>query len=160
MSANVAFVSIQGLVLVREPYFCEPAFEKMRGTAEGSTNRCVTSIQCCSSDLRLTTTNVGESSRMYNEKTYVLARGFVLHALQHPVTNFSEEIQWLYHTRGKLNKVLQGAHTLIERSQQNGVVDEPARPEDADRPIQRLTLGAMLPLARILTKLQAISDSR
>lgn len=28
------FVSIQGLVLVREPYFTEPAFEKLRGTKE------------------------------------------------------------------------------------------------------------------------------
>lgn len=34
-----AFVSIQGLVLVKEPYFCEPAFERMRGTEEGTVNR-------------------------------------------------------------------------------------------------------------------------
>lgn len=33
-----AFVSIQGLVLVKEPYFCEPSFERMRGTAEGTLN--------------------------------------------------------------------------------------------------------------------------
>lgn len=36
-----AFVSIQGLVLVRDPYFCEPSFEKMRGTEEGQLNRFV-----------------------------------------------------------------------------------------------------------------------
>jgi ubiquitin-conjugating enzyme E2 O len=52
-----AFVSIQGLVLVKEPYdrfqssclpmltmssrwFCEPAYEKLRGTEEGIVNRC------------------------------------------------------------------------------------------------------------------------
>lgn len=52
-----AFVSIQGLVLVKEPYaciffltlpsahllvhrwFCEPAFDKLRGTEEGTVNR-------------------------------------------------------------------------------------------------------------------------
>ena len=51
-----AFVSIQGLVLVKEPYvlprpsltvrrlivlrwFCEPAYEKWRGTEEGIVNR-------------------------------------------------------------------------------------------------------------------------
>lgn len=34
-----AFVSIQGLVLVKEPYFCEPSFERMRGTEEGMLNR-------------------------------------------------------------------------------------------------------------------------
>lgn len=32
------FVSIQGLVLVREPYFCEPAFDKLRGTKEALVN--------------------------------------------------------------------------------------------------------------------------
>ncbi|KAJ2927209.1 hypothetical protein H1R20_g9885, partial [Candolleomyces eurysporus] len=34
-----AFVSIQGLVLVKEPWFCEPAFDKLRGTEEGTINR-------------------------------------------------------------------------------------------------------------------------
>lgn len=34
-----AFVSIQGLVLVKEPWFCEPAFDKLRGTEEGAINR-------------------------------------------------------------------------------------------------------------------------
>lgn len=34
-----AFVSIQGLVLVKEPWFCEPAYEKLRGTEEGIVNR-------------------------------------------------------------------------------------------------------------------------
>jgi ubiquitin-conjugating enzyme E2 O len=97
---------------------------------------------------------------MYNEKTYVLARGFILHALQHPVTNFSEEIHWLYHTRGKLNKVLHDARTLIERSERNRDPGELTRPEDSDRPVQRLTLGGILPLSRILTKLRAVSDSR
>jgi ubiquitin-conjugating enzyme E2 O len=56
-----AFVSIQGLVLVKEPYvyiifpkpeldklildnswYCEPAYEKLRGTEEGTVNRFVT----------------------------------------------------------------------------------------------------------------------
>lgn len=35
------FLSIQGLVLVKEPWFCEPAYEKLRGTVEGTVNRCV-----------------------------------------------------------------------------------------------------------------------
>ncbi|KAI0815073.1 hypothetical protein BC629DRAFT_1469034 [Irpex lacteus] len=34
-----ALVSIQGLVLVKEPWFCEPAYEKLRGTEEGMVNR-------------------------------------------------------------------------------------------------------------------------
>jgi hypothetical protein len=55
-SPNVAFVSIQGLVLVREPYFCEPAFEKMRGTEEGSTNRYVNASSMMYSDSHFTST--------------------------------------------------------------------------------------------------------
>lgn len=34
-----ALVSIQGLVLVKEPWFCEPAYDKLRGTEEGTVNR-------------------------------------------------------------------------------------------------------------------------
>ena len=40
-----AFVSIQGLVLVKDPYFCEPSFEKMRGTEEGMLNRFACSLK-------------------------------------------------------------------------------------------------------------------
>ncbi|KAJ2957771.1 hypothetical protein NUW54_g14576 [Trametes sanguinea] len=47
-----ALVSIQGLVLVKEPWFCEPAYEKLRGTEDGIVN-----------------------SRLYSEKAYVLSRG-------------------------------------------------------------------------------------
>lgn len=32
------FVSISGLVLVRNPYHCEPAYAKLEGTKEGSVN--------------------------------------------------------------------------------------------------------------------------
>jgi ubiquitin-conjugating enzyme E2 O len=32
------FVSISGLVLVRHPYHCEPAFAKLEGTREGRVN--------------------------------------------------------------------------------------------------------------------------
>lgn len=32
------FVSISGLVLVRSPYHCEPAFAKLEGTREGKVN--------------------------------------------------------------------------------------------------------------------------
>ena len=35
------FVSISGLVLVRSPYHCEPAFAKLEGTREGKVNSCV-----------------------------------------------------------------------------------------------------------------------
>ncbi|KAF8338031.1 uncharacterized protein EI90DRAFT_3118487 [Cantharellus anzutake] len=130
-----AFVSIQGLVLVREPYFCEPAFEKMRGTEEGIV-----------------------SSRLYNEKVYVLARGFALHALQHPISGFSDEIHWIYFTAGKLKKLLHNADTLIARSQSadpEGSLSEATE----DSSVPRLTVGGAITLKRTLVKLQTILDN-
>jgi ubiquitin-conjugating enzyme E2 O len=41
-ASSLGLVSIQGLVLVKEPYFCEPSYERMRGTDEGSLNRYAT----------------------------------------------------------------------------------------------------------------------
>lgn len=37
------FVSISGLVLVKSPYHCEPAFAKLEGTREGRINSFVKS---------------------------------------------------------------------------------------------------------------------
>ncbi len=48
------FVSIQALVLVREPYFTEPAYEKLKGKEESRLN-----------------------SKMYNEKAYILSRALL-----------------------------------------------------------------------------------
>ncbi|GAW04426.1 ubiquitin-conjugating enzyme3 like-protein [Lentinula edodes] len=67
-----ALVSIQGLVLVQEPWFCEPAYEKLRGTEEGTVN-----------------------SRLYSEKAYVLSRNFVRRTLETPFGGLEMEINWL-----------------------------------------------------------------
>jgi len=130
-----AFVSIQGLVLVKEPWFCEPAFEKLRGTEEGMVN-----------------------SRLYNEKAYFLSRGFVRRALETPVGGLEAEIEWLYYKRGKLEKVIFDATALIERSERAdpGDVDDD---EYNDRAVRRLTAGAALPLKRTLGRLQTLLDA-
>ncbi|KAG1866145.1 hypothetical protein F4604DRAFT_2024687 [Suillus subluteus] len=85
-----ASVSIQGLVLVKEPWFCEPAYEKLRGTEEGMVN---------------------------SEKAYVLSRGFVRCALEIPVGGLEAEIDWLYNTQGRLTRVLDDSRALIQKSQ-------------------------------------------
>ncbi|KAH9039937.1 hypothetical protein EDB84DRAFT_1477060 [Lactarius hengduanensis] len=102
-----ALVSIQGLVLVKEPWFCEPAYDKLRGTEEGIIN-----------------------SRLYNEKAYVLSRGFVRRALEVPLGSLESEIGWLYRKQGRLAKVLCDARAL------------PAVP--------RLTAGGIITLERTL----------
>ncbi|KAK7064351.1 isocitrate lyase [Favolaschia claudopus] len=88
-----AFVSIQGLVLVKEPWFCEPAYEKLRGTPDGIVN-----------------------SRLYNEKAFVLSRGFVRRALELPPGGLESEIDWLYRRNGRLDKLITNSQRLIEKS--------------------------------------------
>ncbi|KAF9455069.1 hypothetical protein P691DRAFT_691418 [Macrolepiota fuliginosa MF-IS2] len=130
-----ALVSIQGLVLVKEPWFCEPAYEKLRGTEEGTVN-----------------------SRLYSEKAYVLSRGFVRRALEIPLGSLEEEINWLYYTHGRLHKVLNDSRGLIERSRKD---PNPSREEleqegMADAAVPRLTAGGIITLERTLGKLQGL----
>ncbi|OCH96053.1 hypothetical protein OBBRIDRAFT_766074 [Obba rivulosa] len=127
-----AFVSIQGLVLVKEPWFCEPAYEKLRGTEDGMVN-----------------------SRLYSEKAYVLSRGFVRRALELPLGGLEEEIAWFYYTRGKLAKVLADARALIEKSRAGGPVTDAER----ELAVPRLTGGGIITLERTLVKLQALLDA-
>ena len=79
------FVSISGLVLVRSPYHCEPAFAKLEGTREGKVN-----------------------SRLYSEKAYVLSRSFVRTAVERPPSGLAEEIHHLYFQKGRLKAVIEG----------------------------------------------------
>ncbi|KAL7282655.1 hypothetical protein ACG7TL_004128 [Trametes sanguinea] len=130
-----ALVSIQGLVLVKEPWFCEPAYEKLRGTEDGIVN-----------------------SRLYSEKAYVLSRGFVRRALEIPLGGLEAELRWFYYTNGKLRKVLDDARALIEKSRATREVEE--LPEaDRERAVPRLSSGGIITLERTLAKLQALWDA-
>ncbi|TFK36863.1 hypothetical protein BDQ12DRAFT_685995 [Crucibulum laeve] len=126
-----AFVSIQGLVLVKEPWYCEPAYDKLRGTEEGIVN-----------------------SRLYSEKAYVLSRGFVRRALEIPLGDLEEEMNWLYYKQGRLDKVLQDARQLIEKSK----IDSEPTAEDRELAVPSLTTGGIITLERILFKLQALKE--
>ncbi|KAI0650395.1 hypothetical protein C8Q79DRAFT_902140 [Trametes meyenii] len=129
-----ALVSIQGLVLVKEPWFCEPAYEKLRGTEDGIVN-----------------------SRLYNEKAYVLSRGFVRRALEIPLGGLEEELRWFYHTSAKLRKVLGDARALIEKSR--ALKDEEVPEADRERAVPRLSSGGIIALERTLAKLQGLLDA-
>jgi len=132
-----AFISIQGLVLVKEPYFCEPSFERMRGTEEGLVN-----------------------SRLYNEKVYVMARGFVRHGLQILPSGLETDIRWIYLKQGKLAKIIADSTALIASSRNtDGQSSNPAGLQGRELAISRLTLGGILTLERTLSHLQSILDS-
>ncbi|PSS37603.1 hypothetical protein PHLCEN_2v530 [Hermanssonia centrifuga] len=141
-----AFVSIQGLVLVKEPWFCEPAYEKLRGTEEGIVN-----------------------SRLYSEKAYVLSRGFVRRALEIPLGGLEPEIDWMYYRNGKLQKVVQDARALVDKSRTttpnaadtgNGDAEgSDSDSSDRDLAVPRLTGGGIITLERTLAKLQVLLDT-
>jgi len=127
-----AFVSIQGLVLVKEPWFCEPAYDKLRGTEEGIVN-----------------------SRLYNEKAYVLSRAFVRRALEIPLGGLDLEVKWLYYQNHRLDKVIRDARMLVEKSKAGTQLSE----TDQDLAVPRLTAGGIITLERTLNKLQTLLDS-
>ncbi|KAL8822966.1 MAG: hypothetical protein Q9191_006313 [Dirinaria sp. TL-2023a] len=69
-------VSLLGLVLVREPYFNEAGFEVLANTDESRT-----------------------TSALYTERAFVLARGFLQHALKSKPGGVDDIIRWLYDCR-------------------------------------------------------------
>jgi ubiquitin-conjugating enzyme E2 O len=145
--------SIPGWGGYEKSWFCEPAYDKLRGTEEGIIN-----------------------SRLYNEKAYVLSRGFVRRALEIPLGSLESEISWLYHSHGRLAKVLCDARALVEKSRGEsssshqepsstaaaaavaGAGDQPGGGGDRDREpaVPRLTTGGIITLERTLTKLEAL----
>lgn len=91
------------------------------------------------------------SSRLYNEKAYVLSRGFVRHALQIPLGGLDDVIKDIYFNRGRLGKIIKSAKDLMEKSKEKEGANE-----TSDSAVPRLTAGGVLTLTRTLDKLQDI----
>lgn len=131
-------VSLQGLVMVRNPFFNEAGFEGYE--AEGAYK---------------------PEAAQYAEKAYVMARGFVKHALERPPVGLEDVLAWLYlpdgqngddpgqaqaskgeHRRGLLRKVLDCGASLIERSQEHRAAAAAAVADKADSAEVQLMDGA------------------
>lgn len=93
---------------------------------------------------------------MYNEKAYVLSRGFIRRALEIPLGGLEKEVEWLYYTNGGLRKVLADSRSLIEVSKKNTGI----APEEKDLAVPRLTEGGIITLERTLVRLQDLYDRR
>ncbi|XP_011313716.1 E2/E3 hybrid ubiquitin-protein ligase UBE2O [Fopius arisanus] len=87
-------VSIQGLILVSEPYFNEAGFEKQRGSQQGT-----------------------ENSRMYNEMVVLKLVQAQTKLLQHPPAVFKEAIS--RHFDKHIEKLLQRLEMWMEISEQH-----------------------------------------
>lgn len=94
-------------------------------------------------------------SRLYNEKAYVLSRGFVRRALEVPIGDLHDVIDNIYYDQGRLAKVVNDTRDLIKRSRTTNESED-----DLDRAVPRLTEGGIIPLSRTLDKLEAILDSK
>ncbi|KAI1307210.1 hypothetical protein EDD11_004563 [Mortierella claussenii] len=87
-------ISLQGLVLVPEPYYNEAGFEKFVGTKEAARN-----------------------SELYNEKVYLLSLKTIQTILNNPPSPFQKEIRHFYFTRSKLEQTVIEGLELIARSE-------------------------------------------
>lgn len=132
------FVSIQALVLVREPYFTEPAFEKLKGKEESKVN-----------------------SKLYNEKAYILSRGFVKRALENPPEGFETELKLFYYKAGNLKKVVDRADRLVASSGSASSGGEGEQGKmDMEDAVQGLTKGGAIMLGRTLKTLHSMLEKR
>lgn len=136
------FVSIQALVLVREPYFTEPAYEKLKGKEESKLN-----------------------SKMYNEKAYILSRGFVRKVLESRPEGFEHEVELFYLKSGNLNKVVERAEGLLQSigsgstGAGEGAEGEGDKVNDAEQAVQGLTKGGAIMLGRTVKTLKTMLDA-
>ena len=151
-------ISLQGLVMTRNPYFNEAGYEGYE--AEGLYK---------------------PEAALYAEKAYVMARGFVKHALERPPVGLADVLAWLYmstlvSSNGRqqntcggstheslLNRILDRGQALIKSSEQarslddgyEGLMDAAGNIGDPTKAFLRpLSRGAIVMLTRLLGELQ------
>ncbi|SCV71068.1 BQ2448_3830 [Microbotryum intermedium] len=132
------FISIQSLIMVENPYYTEPGFEKQVATPEGQA-----------------------ASDLYNERTFVLTRAFVKRAVEYPPLNFEQEVK-AYYSEG-LGRDVPGALGLIVRQsrallEESGQFEEEqgSRESNVVEGLKVLTEGAGLSLKRTLASLDEL----
>ncbi|EPZ36056.1 hypothetical protein ROZALSC1DRAFT_28547 [Rozella allomycis CSF55] len=89
-------LSLQALVLVREPYYNEAGYTKYQGTDEGQ----VASIR-------------------YLENAFLGSVKSILHILNHPPSNYEALVKFYYIDCGNLEKVIQRCEALVHSSQEH-----------------------------------------
>ncbi|TKA39999.1 hypothetical protein B0A54_08787 [Friedmanniomyces endolithicus] len=130
-------VSLLGLVLVKEPYFNEAGYETLAGLESSR-----------------------RPSALYNERTFLRARTFVITALARvgkegvatwrDLKGVGDVVRWEYYDedgpRG-LQKVIQDVEGVLERSEKGG--------EEVDG-LTVMSKGACIPLRRVLVRLKEL----
>ena len=121
-------VSIQGLILVREPYFNEAGYEKQKGTQQGE-----------------------ENSRMYNEMAVLKLVTSMTRMVNSPAHPFSAEI--MEHMRANAKKFVSRMSLWRKMSSSLERSDQPtAHAETPDFPLIPASKGFCLTLDKALTQ--------
>ncbi|KAL4931154.1 ubiquitin-conjugating enzyme E2 [Aspergillus undulatus] len=124
-------VSILGLVLVKNPFYNEVGYQTL-----------------ATKDARHV------ESAKYTEKVFLMTRGFIIHALEHPVCGLGGVLAWHYLPGADstsvrphlLRKVIQKAQDMIEHHHRTSV--EQTSHEPAPVFCSRLSLGAVVMLQK------------
>ncbi|KAI7371784.1 hypothetical protein KC354_g325 [Hortaea werneckii] len=142
------FVSLLGLVLVREPYFNEAGYEGLQGT-EGSRR----------------------ASGLYSERVFLRTRGFVVGALERVgreemvgggsgVEGLEDVVRWVYwDPRGPrlLGEVIGDLEGVLGRSEgRRGGEEEEEGPEREEDGLTVVSRGVCIPLRRALERLREL----
>ncbi|RAK98271.1 ubiquitin-conjugating enzyme E2 [Aspergillus ibericus CBS 121593] len=132
-------VSIMGLVLVKDPFYNEAGYEAL--AAEG--NRRVESSQ-------------------YTEKTFLMTRKFIKHALEQPVVGMEDVVAWNYlaipadssdnNRPVLLRRAIEAALAMIEHYNSSTSGDG----SSASAFVSRLSLGAVVMLRKHVTDLEKL----
>ena len=98
-------------------------------------------------------------SALYNEKVYVMSKGFIKKALTSPLQGVDDIIQWLYssHEEGPklLRRIVEDSRSLISDAQVGSASSHSqGRDNQAVRPLVTFSAGALILLRRNLEWLE------
>ncbi|KAK9494632.1 hypothetical protein V1508DRAFT_395759 [Lipomyces doorenjongii] len=125
-------VSLQSLVLNNMPYYNEAGYDAVQGTGTAAVN-----------------------AELYSERTFVLARGFVLFAVQNYIPEFDSVVKYLYFEKGYLKCVVEWEREVIANSE--GDSSSPTVDTSSGR-IVKVTKGAKILLVKNYTTLRRILE--
>lgn len=126
-------ISIQGLILVKEPFYNEAGFEKFVGDEEAA-----------------------KQSTLYTEKAFLLCLRFVDTILLHPPSTFATEVEYFYHVRGILWKVVQRGDKIAQMTDESESTEFGGSREEGDGRwvIERVSRGGLVVMKRLLARLK------
>ncbi|KAG2419686.1 hypothetical protein HFD88_004482 [Aspergillus terreus] len=138
-------VSIMGLVLVKAPFYNEAGYDALAAEDKKRIE-----------------------SHQYTEKTFLVTRRFIQHALEHPVKGMEDVLAWHYLPVGApgddkksprlLRRTIEDALSMIEHHNRTSAGEEEGEDDVASGFVSRLSLGAIVMLRKHIRALEDIES--